>query len=919
MPFPYRDWRVFESAHMYGLDTNPVGTAFNQKADWNTTVYNYIKAGDSWQLHGGFSRPKERWHGLSRPTDSTFQSYTSLDEIMDIYIEGVVTEDENSPAHPQITLIYYPGYVTNAGAWLAGLVTGQTYNGADDWSSYADHTIFISSFYFDYSNILVTLANTPQVISEWGLSYRAGVGASSNMKQDDFFRNGLGFRTGDYVPGGVQPDVINATATMTLIRARYFNAVVNSLSANHAGTAGGEAIVLTGINFDPSDASLEEHAVGAPGAWNAEVARIYFEEVPGVPDYTLTPGAGVGKFVINSDGQITMTLPAMVAGDYYIRLTKLSVAGNAGNVHSYVGDFSANNDGLVTAGTRITFAVGDAFDPPTETQPLILTDWRFKNKAGDIALRSYAPIDAPSPSVFYDGRIINISSLKREVDDNTGLFSISDVTIDLANHDKEMSKLLADYFLKNQIVDIYQHFGSQPYADKTLIHKCIVDDYSLNGTTFSVLLKDITRKYFGVRVPRFRCTEAEYANIHDSAKGVAMPEVLGLCSVTGDTPGACEAVYINTVTFRYLAARGSLYSVDKVYSDNIEMTDPGDYSIVYADGGRTYIDFVLDQGDNKITFNCKGYMYDVLYDWNSGNGYIQNPIYITIFLLAFIAEIPWELIDITSFDTLAAEFVTEEWDTSGHLILQNETDLDEVLKDLLFTCGNYGFIAINGQFKVVRKDISDYTDTTLRIYDQIDVMAPAQRRYNLNAVVNYIQSVYNFYPAPNQSFGSFEDKRDSSIDDYEAEIETGSPVKFPWTNSLSLVRDRITSMLLKRGYGDNRISFSLSLKWFKQLDLLDNFQYQDPFGLSSTGAGEVGRYYYIISLNYNWMAATIDVEAVDLQWLLRQYFILGDYAVLAATWDLETEANKIYGFLCNYDTKEFSDGEPGKIISSGGD
>lgn len=899
---------------MDGFDPDPTGTPFDQKSDWSTTVYHYIKCGDSWVLHGGFSRSKNRWHGLARPTGSDFQSYDSLDQVIDLYVEAVVTENENSVAHPQIDLEFRPGYFTNAGTWVAGLVNGQTYNGADDWDQYAEHTIDISFFDWDRTNVVVMLANTPQVVSAWGFSYSGG-DAKTNDKQDELFRNGLGFRTTLYDPGGVQPDVINVTAVVSLLRVRYFNAVVNSLSKSHAGTAGGEEVVLTGINFDPSDADLEEHANGAPGVWNAEVARIYFEKVPGVPDYTLLPGAGADKFVINSDGQITMTLPAMVAGNYFVRLRKINVAGGVGTVDSYVGDFTANEDGLVKAGTRLAFAIGDAFVPPTETQPLILTDWRWKNKAGDIALRSYSPIDAPSPLVFYDGRLISISSLKRGVDDNTGAFSISDMTATIANHDKEISKLLADYFLKNQIVDIYQHFGSEPYADKTSIHKVIVEDYSLEGTSFPVTLKDITRKYFSVKVPRFRCTEEEFTNIHDSAKGRAMQEILGLCSVTGVTaPGAVEAWYIDTVNFKYLAARGSLFAVDEVYSDGELRAEGVDYDIVYADGGRTYIDFVNDQEDNKVTFNCKGYEYDTLYDWNSGNGYVQNPIYIQLFLLAFIAEIPWELLDLASFDTLAALFVTNGWDESGHFILQDETDLDEALKGLLYTCGNFGFIAIDGRFKVVKKSIDDYESTSVRIFDQIDLMRPAKRTYGFQSAVNYIQAIYDFYPAPNQFYGSLEDKRESSIDDLEAEIEPGSRAEFPWTNSLSLIQDRLTEILLKRGYGDNRITFSVSIKWFKRLDLMMNFKFQDLWGLSTTGGGEEGRIYYIISLNYNWTAATIDVEAVDLQWLLRQFFIIGDSSVLPENWSLYSEIQRIFGAVCDSDTGEFDDGEPGKMV-----
>ena len=102
---------------------------------------------------------------------------------------------------------------------------------------------------------------------------------------------------------------------------------------------------------------------------------------------------------------------------------------------------------------------------------------------------------------------------------------------------------------------------------------------------------------------------------------------------------------------------------------------------------------------------------------------------------------------------------------------------------------------------------------------------------------------------------------------FETEIEATSPVSFPWTNSVTLAQDRLTTMLLRRGYGDYRIKFSVSMKWFKDLDILDNFRFQSLFGLSVTGAGEAGRYYYVISINYNWTRGVIDIEAVDLEWL----------------------------------------------------
>lgn len=906
MTFPYRDFNTFEIAHVEGLD--PDNNAFALITDWTINTYDSLRVGDSYT-------PYQRWTGLIRPTGLDFESKTSLDQIIDIYVEAVVTENINT--RPQLTMYIQPRFFYQAvGEWIAGAVTGKHYDGINPWDLFPRSTL--SGF---AEQTQITLATTPQVLANWFYSYVNGIGVRTNTDQAFFWRNGIGFLGTTYNPllaVGGPGDECNVNMIPRLVRVRYFNALVNSLSRHVVPTAAGESVVITGLCFDPPEAELEEHIDAGPGpvAWNAEVDAIHLEGRAGRPDHILNAGAGAGTFDLDSDSQITMRPPNMIEGVYDIKLRKANLAGTVPTVDAYAGDFFSDADGRVRPGIRMTLTVSDEIgvtDGPDDPGPIILTDWQFKNRAGDIALLNLSMIDAPSHDIFYDGRITNISSLKREVDDNTGLFNISDIDISIANHDKEISKLLVTYFLKNQIVDIYTHFPNRPFSQRRHIHKCIVEDYDLGGPIFTAKLKDITRKYFGVKVPRYRCTEDEFPNIADQAKGQVMPEVLGLCSVTsGTAPGAVEAVYVDTVNFEYLAARGSLYAVDEVYSDGTEMTLGVDYAIVFKDGGRTYIDCVNDQGDNKITFNCKGYMYA---DWDSANGYVQSPVYQTAFLLGFIAEIPIELLNIESFDTLQATFITEGWDESGHLILQSETALDDALKNMLFTCGNYGFMAKDGRFKVERKTGDDFLSTSLYLYEQIHLLSPAQRKYNLTKAVNYIQSIYNFYPAPGQSFGSMEDKWQSSIRDFGAEIEAGSPVSFPWTNSQTLIQDRLTTMLLKRGYGDARISFPLSMRLFEDLDLLTDFRYQDPYGLSATGAGEAGRYYFIISLNYNWVSGTIDVKGVDLQWLLRLLFILGDYDDLAATWPLEIEANRIYGFLCGYvPPKEFSDGEPGKEL-----
>lgn len=138
--------------------------------------------------------------------------------------------------------------------------------------------------------------------------------------------------------------------------------------------------------------------------------------------------------------------------------------------------------------------------------------------------------------------------------------------------------------------------------------------------------------------------------------------------------------------------------------------------------------------------------------------------------------------------------------------------------------------------------------------------------------------------------------------------------EFPWTDSKALVDQRILEELLKLRFGDANVTFSLPIQFIDELDVFTVFRLQDPWGLGTAGAGEVGRYYYIKKVTYDFMNSKIDVSAVDLQFLLRQYFILGDETAQVLNWNLAGEDDRMFGYLCDETDDEFADGEPGKAL-----
>jgi len=78
----------------------------------------------------------------------------------------------------------------------------------------------------------------------------------------------------------------------------------------------------------------------------------------------------------------------------------------------------------------------------------------------------------------------------------------------------------------------------------------------------------------------------------------------------------------------------------------------------------------------------------------------------------------------------------------------------------------------------------------------------------------------------------------------------------PWTVSSALVDKRMFDELLKRGQGDWKAVFSIPMQWIDEFDILSNLRLQDPFGLGT--GGDVGRYYYIESMTYDFKNVKID-------------------------------------------------------------
>jgi len=385
-----------------------------------------------------------------------------------------------------------------------------------------------------------------------------------------------------------------------------------------------------------------------------------------------------------------------------------------------------------------------------------------------------APIDTRAPTTFYDGRIKQMSSLKRAVDDKTGLFQIADMSVTLANEDKHYSQMLASHILKNQEATLYHAWTEEDEDLKLEIIKLIVEDHSMKGPDFIIKFKDITQKYFTKKVPENICTSDEFPDIHPDYEGACMPEILGNASLSDayEHPGAVQAIYVDTTgpPYRCLASAGLItIPTDEVWIGDVQKTTPAQYSVVQTDG-RTYIHFVAgqDPGDDTVAFNAHGYSIPA---WDSANGYIQNLAYIIEYFLRFIMDIPTTLVNAPSFATLAGYYEEMGVDENCYLILQDREDGMEVLRQLLFTGGAKGFMAMDGKFNVKRKNICNWEITPggpAHIFEQIELFGSPHRKWNLTSAINTVNVEYGLIPWQNFYTGAKSEYRDNR---YERDME----------------------------------------------------------------------------------------------------------------------------------------------------
>jgi hypothetical protein len=255
---------------------------------------------------------------------------------------------------------------------------------------------------------------------------------------------------------------------------------------------------------------------------------------------------------------------------------------------------------------------------------------------------------------LYDGKMINVGSVRRVLQKTTGIFQASNVEVTLSDTDQIYS--LKSVNLKGASTSIKMGSENMTLGTFQEISRGVIDSYSISGFTLNISIKD---KLFDM--PEFPSVgdvnETDFPKSYQGHRGLPLPLCYGNHSVTSSDDardrGAFPTLYIDNGvgTKKMLIARHAVKSIDQVYvtksTGNALLTAVTDYTAVtngmINSDEMAYLEFtdtqfnnnVLDSGSlGVVTVNVQGRMnpdgslmtnpIDVLNDILSN--YLGNPV-----------------------------------------------------------------------------------------------------------------------------------------------------------------------------------------------------------------------------------------------------------------------------------------------------
>lgn len=516
----------------------------------------------------------------------------------------------------------------------------------------------------------------------------------------------------------------------------------------------------------------------------------------------------------------------------------------------------------------------------------------------------FAKTECRFSDIFYYGLLISVSSVKRTIQNNLGLFEVSSVTVTISNIENGLFNYWfgssATFKFKGVPVSLKCGEESLIRDDYINFYEGLIDNYEASNGKINLYLKD----HFWTlpQTPSVGyVTEAKFSNALPAILGKPLPFCYGIHSSTEQSTasldadarnrGAWPTLFIDRRSTRrfFLIAYHAVKSIDNVYAytpgrGSLELIENVDYyawPAGFIEGTRcAYIEITTTGWTDKVT-DASGNLGEVTVnvhgktDSEDGTGaLLLNPVSILKDAFKFYLGDP--SINTTKFNEAIAAADARAYFAAGGYV--EEISTSQFLKEI---CDSFSIRLFPDTLGRVSIDIFEPTGPSSfvsKIYEARDVL---QGSYSVDfqanvqsaedaQIINKVDYQHKYHWAKKLFFGNDTFKDDTSIDRY-AEKRLAIPMK--WNSTQGGAKDVASRYVFLYRNPVPHINFKLPIKG-TFLDLTDQIKFNH--WEAPHAEGFVDERFEIISHQFDPESCTVDIRAIDVESITQDAFFLGD-------------------------------------------
>jgi hypothetical protein len=480
----------------------------------------------------------------------------------------------------------------------------------------------------------------------------------------------------------------------------------------------------------------------------------------------------------------------------------------------------------------------------------------------------------------WENKILSIAPLSRSIGEDKS-YEVSGISIELNDTDRFFRDMMSSLhrYIAGKKVELFSE-------DDRLIYTGTVEKWQFTENAFVISIND---KLSGLDtlVPG-NITTQEYPNMAEKAEGQSIPIIYGY--LYAET-GAVKCWRVDTDTF-ILAGHHCLELINNAaYKE--DGTPIVGALLDNAAGGKSYVRCTA-AGD-AVYVNVKGKM-------DAGSNLIEDPV-----------EALKDIID----NNTAMDYDAEAMATAREImnarnykiaaVIDNHKNLKDILVNfcISFDCDFY--ISKGNKIMITLVEWSRLTPEKMISEKQI---ADFQIEELPEEIRNKVQYSYKYNFAKNNFLKTPIYTKDSSMANWGEFYNRNEPLNLTYVRESVAAFDVVQRFVIQRKDPRRIAAIDLPLSEFIGLDIGDIIEVQHPNAIDAEK-----RKYQVRRVNIDFLADSVQLEALDITTLAGGMFLLGDRETLPAKWSDAAGNLRDYGYLADRQDGYFSNNiDYGKVL-----